>query len=571
MHLRHLGRLILRWLVCVSVAALVCFPIVAESAIERVHFEDRVGTLPVDIELAHNGHVTLDTGLLGKIYWRHDGFAGFGATLRSTGPPLAQGTLASYVAPSFVRANTSFLDDPDRVAAVYAEELRDQVIERTVTQTLASAIAVGTFLATGWSLLLSRSRRVRALIATLVIVAGAIGSSLVALERFRSWDGSETIANTHPLPGSPKLSFSSPQTREIAEQIQPFLEKNIARIKERTDTYERTAFASFREQLSQRRFALGPREGEVIVIAEADPQGAFVGTRVRRDLYSALQGVLPEGALVLRTIAGDVTSNGTVAESAFVDEEVDVAPGIPIVAAKGDHDTEVTVEQLLDAGVSVPDTEIVSAGGLQVASARDPAFKALFGGLVFNDNGMTEQDIGRALRDKVDDLLEAPGVDSAGSPTEAVSVVLHQPRAVEGYLGVDRETIGEARRTLTTPVDDGIPDVPAGVVSSGHLHDPDGPWVLWNTDGESAVTWTVVTQLGTAGGVEEHPTFNRFSTPFSSPLKTLSLELQYMNAQSGLATGLVEISIAVDGQVSIGDRVDVGLPGGVPGQRARPL
>ena len=52
----------------------------------------------------------------------------------------------------------------------------------------------------------------------------------------------------------------------------------------------------------------------------------------------------------------------------------------------------------------------------------------------------------------------------------------------------------------------------------GHYHDPDGPWVVWNTDGD-LVTWTVVSQLGTSGGVEENPTFNRFSTPFSTPLK----------------------------------------------------
>ena len=87
--------------------------------------------------------------------------------------------------------------------------------------------------------------------------------------------------------------------------------------------------------------------------------------------------------------------------------------------------------------------------------------------------------------------------------------------------------------------------------------------MVWNTDGDE-VTWTVVSQLGTAGGVEENPTFNRFSTPFSTPLKALDVQLQYLNRESGLQTGYLPIRFAVDGTATVGRRVDVGLPGGLP-------
>jgi hypothetical protein len=294
-----------------------------------------------------------------------------------------------------------------------------------------------------------------------------------------------------------------------------------------------------------------------VVLAEADPQGSLVGTRVRRSLYSALGDRLPEGTVVLRTIAGDVSSNGTVAEAGFVSGEAAASPDVPVVAAKGDHDTDVTVDQLLDAGVTVPDTEVVDAGGLRVASARDPAFKALFGGLVVNDSGTTEAESGAALRAAID----------AESGTSGYDVLLHQPRAIAGYLGVDLDEVKQSGTSLTVPVDDGIPDLPPGIVTYGHLHDPAGPWVVWNTDGDE-VTWTVITQLGTAGGVEENPTFNRFSTPFSTPLKDLSVQLQYINPDTGLQTGMVPITIATDGTATIGDRVDIGLPGGVPGRAA---
>jgi hypothetical protein len=87
--------------------------------------------------------------------------------------------------------------------------------------------------------------------------------------------------------------------------------------------------------------------------------------------------------------------------------------------------------------------------------------------------------------------------------------------------------------------------------------------VLWNTDGPT-VTWTVVDQLGTAGGVENQPTFNRFSTPVSAPLKPLTVRLQYFEVESGLQTGYATISCQLDGTCTISDRVDIGIPGGRP-------
>ena len=67
-------------------------------------------------------------------------------------------------------------------------------------------------------------------------------------------------------------------------------------------------------------------------------------------------------------------------------------------------------------------------------------------------------------------------------------------------------------------------------------------------------------QLGTSGGVEENPTFNRFSTPFSVPLKAFSVQLQYVDTETGLQTGYATIDIATDGTVTLADRTDLGLP-----------
>src|SRR4051812_4967233 len=79
-------RLALRLAVLVGyavAAAVVLAPVAAEQAVERVRFTDRLGTLPVEASLAHNGVSTLDTGMLGKVYWARTGVAGFGAYVRA--------------------------------------------------------------------------------------------------------------------------------------------------------------------------------------------------------------------------------------------------------------------------------------------------------------------------------------------------------------------------------------------------------------------------------------------------------------------------------------------------------
>ena len=130
-------------------------------------------------------------------------------------------------------------------------------------------------------------------------------------------------------------------------------------------------------------------------------------------------------------------------------------------------------------------------------------------------------------------------------------------------------SLRSVRGSRTVPYDDGIDDQAPGIVNIGHLHELDGPWVLWNTGGRQ-ITWTVVDQLGTSGGVENRPTLNRFSTPNSAPLKPLTVRLQYVNTTSGLQTGYATIRCGTDGECTVSDRVDVGLPGGRPQDIERP-
>ncbi|MBJ7357780.1 hypothetical protein [Nocardioides sp.] len=549
-----------RFLVCGVLAAVLFLPIAVQQSVERARFDDRLGTFPVTVSLAHNGRSTLDTGVVGKLYWERTGIAGFGASLRSTGPPEAGGDLSSYVSSEFLQANAAFIDDPAQVARVYGEELRDRMLGTLLVAELLAALVGGVL----GSVLVSRyrsglpraQRRLRFAVPVTLFAVLMTASLAVAGSMFARWEGNASVGTTYSMPGIEDLSFSSPQTREIAVQIEPFIQKNSDRIAERSAAYRAAALESAEAELSAYADSLAPREGEVVVLTEADPQGSQVATRMRTELYPLLVDVLGEDSVVLRTIAGDVTSNGTVAEEEFVEREARALPDVPLVAVKGDHDSDDTVEQLQSNDAQTPDLEVVEAGGLTVAGAADPAFKALFGGLVTNPSGVTEPELGEALREAVDEELD---------DGEPVTVVVHQPRAAAAYLGIGSTSeLDDLLGNETAPVDDGIPDLPPGLVTIGHLHDASGPWVIWNTDGDE-VTWTVVSQLGTSGGVEENPTFNRFSTPFSVPLKDVSIRLAYVDEESGLQTGYASVVVDTAGEVTVEDRVDVGLPDGLPG------
>ena len=552
---------LLSFVLCLLAAALVAAPVVVERAIENVRFRDTLGTFPVEVGLCHDGRSTLDTGILGKVFWDRTGALGFGAYARATGPPEAGGTLASYVDPSFFQANVSFIRHPNSVVAAYSEQMTAALRARIVRDELAAAVLGGLAL-----FLLVPRRKLRGVprgqvaIVSFLLVDLALGlSAFAAVKMFDGWDCSRAEGDVYAAHGIARPTFSSPQMSEIVSQIKPFIDKNTQRIDAAADQYQATATTSLGDVMQRQAAALAPRKGEKIVLAEADTQGSFVGVHVRRRLYADLIGALGKDAVALRTIAGDITSNGTVAESSYVKAESTVAPDVPVAAAAGDHDSRNTWKQLTSTGFDVPDLRTDEVGGLEVSAANDPEHKTLFGGSITNPTGVTEEELGRRLRDKVGDRT---GI-----------VVAHQPTAIVSYLGLD--SLSELRdrpqtpAQLTTPYDDGIPDVPAGIVDYGHLHQAEGPWVIWNTDG-GQVTWTVVDQLGTAGGVENAPTFSRFSTPFSAPLKPIMVRLQYVDVETGLQTGYATVLCDLQGQCSISDRVDVGLPGGRPGSVTAP-
>jgi hypothetical protein len=542
----------LAFILCAVAAMLIAAPVAWQRAVQDVRFTDTLGTFPVRVSLCQNGRSTLDTGLFGKVYWDRSGPHGFSAYARAIGPPEAGGDLASYVDPDFVQANVVLIDDPDVVVRAYSTRFAEGLRDRLLRDELVIGLVGGTIL----FLIVPRDRLLRAprgqsVAVTLLLLAGATAiSTFAGVQLLRAWPCAHQSGDDYAMPDMSRLSFSSPQTREVAQQVKPFIDKNLDRISAEAKQFEKSATDSLAEQIGAQGEQLVPRPGETVIAAEADTQGSFVGVRVRTTLYATLTEALGRKAIAVRTISGDVSSNGTIAESEYIAQEARVSPGVPVVAAGGDHDSPNTWRQMEANDMLLPDFAPTTVAGIRVAAANDRERKTLFGGIITNPSGVSEQELGQRLHAKV-----------GRTPTVAI---VHQPDAAAGYLGLlDLGKVRDVADSPTTPRDDGIPDQPPGIVNIGHLHQKDGPWVLWNTDG-NRVTWTVVNQLGTSGGVENRPTFNRFSTPNSAPLEPLAVRLEYVNRTTGLQTGYVDVDCATDGTCTVSDRVDVGLPGGEP-------
>jgi hypothetical protein len=535
-------------------AVVLTSPVIAQQTIEGVRFAERLGTVPVEVGVVRNGYSVVDTGALGTMYLERTGALGLGLSLRVTGPPDAGGTLSSYLDPAFVRANTATLSQPDQAREAYTDRLVDSFVDGFWPRALVVLLVGGFVLLRLAHPVLSRAGGRRR---TLVAGAGALGllaasTGLAALQH-QAWKGTEEPGRLYPMTQVPGLSFDSAQILEVAQQVQHFIDTNVTRLKQRAEGYQRLVEASIANGVPASAAELEPREGERIVVVEGDPQGSEVGTEARRVLYEELVEVLGEESLLARTISGDVTSNGTVAERPFVEDEVAASGDLPVVAVKGDHDSAATVEQLTNAGAEVPDREVVEVRGLRFAGGADPEFKSLFGGSVSNPSGVTPTERGEQVRAAVEE----------DDPAQAVRVLVHQNESALGYLGLDDMDSLRAQSdpgddaTFTRPRDDGIPDVPPGSLTYGHWHESAGPWIIWNTDGDE-VTWTLVDQVGTSGGVEEAPTFNRFSTPYSPPLKPVQLRLHYTDTETGLVTGFVSIELSTVGELRISRRTDVG-------------
>ena len=256
-----------------------------------------------------------------------------------------------------------------------------------------------------------------------------------------------------------------------------------------------------------------PREGEMMLLGFSDLHCNGATT----ELITRLARVT-EPALVLSS--GDDTVNGTAAERGCITREAAIAGAAPFAVATGNHDSDLTEQQMASDGMIVLDGSPVEVAGVTVLGDDDPEYNIPFSVERTRDRAETEEEMAQRM------------VDVARARRTDV-IMVHQPVAASVIMAAA--------------------DPPARLVLWGHYHSESGPAVIRHADG----SWTVGMRQSTAGGVRQ-PTFTSFSTPFSPPLISADVYFYFRDTATGLITGVQPVRFRPDAQVVIEDRITTG-------------
>jgi len=548
--------LVARFFVCVLAAGLLAVPLALERALESTEVHDVIGFVPATMDLTGSGKSEIRLGLLGNVYLPFSrGGIGIVATADgapSVGGASGAGDLATFFSSRVLEVYTGLFHDPSEAVNGYARRLEAE-LRREILRAEAGYALVGGSALFAVSLTLvptGRWHRHRRRAFAIALPVTVVLATTVALVRFEQWKDppaqQETLYDLRILDGTPAKGTvtDSAVLRLAVEDAIPRVETLIDRQEERTSSYLATAST----QLDGDADAMeGPRQGEVAIMTQSDMHCNTTMTALQRQVVRMLDQRYGAMSISLLAISGDLTTNGTAAESACVEGEASVAGPAPVVAVTGNRDSDATAEQMARAGMEVLDGTTVEEAGISVLGVGDPQRTEMFGPTHLRGTAI-EASVGRSVYATA--TSDRPDV-----------VMLHEGYAVESFVGVqDMRPFLDGRGSPTAYQEDGVRDLPAVVVLYGHWHRDVAPRVVWNSDG----SWTLVMELNTSGGAIATPTINHFSTPWSTPQQTASFNVVFENSRNRLVTGYQTYRFDVDGTVTVLPRVDVGSPDGKP-------
>lgn len=549
--LRAARRVGLRLLTTCVLATLLAAPVAAGWAVTQTQVEATVGVTPVIFRVQPTANSELRLGFPGTVFLPlSQGPLGVVATVEGPGEPeAADGDLASYVSPDMLELYTGLFHDPTAAVATYVDLLRKELIHEFVVVDLWLAL-IGV---TAWSAIaLIRPRAAtdrlsahpRTQTTGRVAIVFVTSLVLATLQVQASRSGSGESAGRYQLPvldGTPAegSSTNSPLLRVLLGGAVPKVQTLVQRQEDGERDYRETALAGLTAQVDAMS---GPRDGETAVLMQSDMHCNTTMIRLQAEVVRMLRSRFGEGVPALMAVSGDLTTNGTPAEGGCIRDEAAIMNGGPVAAVTGNHESEVSAEQMTAAGMTGLTGSTNEVAGVEVLGDGDPSRSELFGGTDLRGDE-SEADLGARLFDR------------AGEDHPEM-VLVHEAYAAEAFVGTTGMTdFLDARGSATTPYDDGVRDLPTGALFYGHWHRSIEPRVVWNDDG----TWTLVMELDTSGGAIDTPTIGHFSTPWSRPQQEASFPVVFLDQDTGLVTGYQLYRFDTDGTATVLPRVDIGL------------
>jgi Icc-related predicted phosphoesterase len=602
-----------------ATAAIVLGPQSIEEGISEASVQAPIGQFPATFRYTGNGESSLRTGWTGNAFFDINKFGvGMTAQIDGTGIKSGDSSLATIVdtfaSPGALRTYSGLFNDPKAAAFSYEKLLRKDAIaiakeeefsENTArlglelfgawqfwrlrrrrkpnevpeltkvaahltasTQRFASNTLVGgtvgfttnALLATEttmqkssewWAGKANKRQKLAAVLAGLITATAVSG--VVAHDNLKTYGKEAPVAEAHytinSLSDTPYSDtyVDSPILQRLADDSLDLAQRFKTRAKEASDAYLTTAT----EQLEAQQMLMAePGEDEIAFMMQSDMHSNEVMIEMQKR-YIALYNERyaqsdDEPAIALVFSAGDNT-NGTGSEEKYIKANANSTDGAPFVTVVGNHDMPPTIEQMKDNGMEIVDGEVKEVAGITILGMSDPR-RTQFLGPTTTEGDVTEQQVGEAARAIADE-------------NKPVLVGLHEPDAAAAFAGVsDPHIFNDNSHSYTVWREDGIPDVPASMVTHGHEHDVTPFNVAFNSDG----TWTPLVEQASAGGALENPTLGNFSLFNEPPKKLASTMTVFVNKTSKLITGIQVCLYYPDGTVDLQPRINIGSEDGQP-------
>ncbi len=494
-------------------AAVLAAPFALAWGVGHARVDDYLGPHRATITTDFSGDVEIDLGPLGNAYLPSPA-APVGVTITIGG---VSGTVAgtSLFSDRTLAAYAVLYADPDEVVTGITERVVQSVIRHTASAELVIMLVVAVWLLRRQLL---APRLVRHISRRRVIMTWA-GISVLVI--------GSVLAPT-PIPATPRIPVEVDIAGEQVDLsvdnalLSNLLTRGISGVELLTQrqlaavhAYVDSATSSLSNQLDR---LPAPTAGETMLFGYSD-------LHCNQAMTTLLERVVAVTNPAVVLSSGDDTVHGTAAERGCITREVGIAGKRPLLVSPGNHDSQVTAQQMQAAGMTVMNGRPVRVpdAGITLLGDTDPEHNIPFSVDRIQVRPETEEQFGQRLLQLADT-----------SPVDVIMV--HQPRAAEPIMSAA--------------------DPPARLVLWGHMHTQRGPYVVRHGDG----SWTVGMQQGTAGGVKQ-PTITSFSTPFSPPLVQADCYFYFRDNATGLITSLQPMHFRTDGTVVISDRIETGRIG----------
>lgn len=535
---------------CAIGGALLAAPLSFQQALEESSVVDVIAGSPVVLSYSHDGGSQIDLGSLGRVYAPSATSHGVGISAEVKDIPFGeQGSYFSFLSSGNLGRLAGVYNHPEEAIQGSVSALNHELLNNFQSNELRNGSLMATALF-GGSLLYRRERNRHAikksrLIGTGCLAAAATAAILYPAYGFSTWEGLNPPVSDTRLPVTTledtKLSDITTSNWALQYAIENGADKVTTLLERQSERKERFIETASADLLRQASKIHAPSDNETMILLSSDIHDNEAMTYMLKKTVEIVNQQFGEGSLKLMISAGDMTY-GSSPEEYYVKQQADIIENQ--VVADGNHHTEVTQQQIDDAGIDRLTGEVITKENVTILGDEDP--------LVTPFGGKTSV---RHPDDKDTDVQAELGArlyeDARTEKPDAV--VTHEGYAAGSFMGLEDVTQSSLtewfnqRGSNTVPWEDGVRDLPTKLLIYGHWHRAIEPRTVWNDDG----TWTLVMELNTSGGAIGDPTINNFSTPNNAPGQIAAYPIVYRDDETGLITGYQMFTYTTDGHLSL--------------------